>query len=537
MVPPENEGVCMYGAGKGIRMRASRFACLFLAGALVFGAPLGKMPAVYAVEAIEKEQEKTEAEYNDINAQREEASRQAEQLESNAEALNRELSDYTAKLENVNKQIEDTKQAIAGAENDIATLESELAEAKSSEEEQYRSMKERILYFYENNAGKNLLTMILECRSISDIVNTLEYLDQVFAYDRTKLSSYQELQSQIQEKQAKIEESKQDLHSYHEDLAASQSEMDTLVGLKQEETEDAEEAARVAELSVEEYDAQLSVLMDKMNALQSQADAAQAALAKEIAEKQAAAEAAAKADAAAKAKADALAQELLQKAAEEQAKADAMREQADQLRRDAEEARKAAEAASASGDTTGAQIASDAASQAEQQATAAEQQAEESQKKADEDKQTASNAGSTAGSGGSSYGNAGAAPGSIAISESELLLLAATIQAEADNQGDRGRLAVGTVIMNRVESNLFPNTVSGVVQQKQQFASWRSGVVSMILQRGPNQNCINAARQAASGTRLGTWLFFMTKPAADGYGITGYEQIGDHVFFWKWGAN
>ena len=60
--------------------------------------------------------------------------------------------------------------------------------------------------------------------------------------------------------------------------------------------------------------------------------------------------------------------------------------------------------------------------------------------------------------------------GSYAASASELEWLAATIQAEADGESYTGKLAVGTVIMNRVKSSVFPNSIVGVITQTNQFA-------------------------------------------------------------------
>ncbi len=127
--------------------------------------------------------------------------------------------------------------------------------------------------------------------------------------------------------------------------------------------------------------------------------------------------------------------------------------------------------------------------------------------------------------------------GSVSASDSDLIMLAATIQAESDNQSYEGKLAVGSVIMNRVKSSKFPNTISGVITQNKQFASYSSGMVTAIMTRGPNDTCLSVAREVIAGKRNGNWLFFMTKAYADKFGITGYTQIGDHVFFLIWGAN
>lgn len=127
--------------------------------------------------------------------------------------------------------------------------------------------------------------------------------------------------------------------------------------------------------------------------------------------------------------------------------------------------------------------------------------------------------------------------GAIGYSEADLKLMAAIIQAEAGGEPYEGKLAVGSVVMNRVMSSSFPNSLSEVIYQKNQFQPVRDGHLALILERGPNDTCIQAARQVLGGYRSGNWLFFMTKYWADYYGITGYSMIGNHAFFLRWGAN
>lgn len=124
--------------------------------------------------------------------------------------------------------------------------------------------------------------------------------------------------------------------------------------------------------------------------------------------------------------------------------------------------------------------------------------------------------------------------GSYAASASELEWLAATIQAEADGESYTGKLAVGSVIMNRVKSSAFPNDVKSVIMQTMQFASYRSGKVELIISRGPNSTCLKAAQEVLDGARVGDYLFFMTQYYADYYGIAEYTMIGNHAFFYNW---
>lgn len=125
--------------------------------------------------------------------------------------------------------------------------------------------------------------------------------------------------------------------------------------------------------------------------------------------------------------------------------------------------------------------------------------------------------------------------GAIDATESDVVLLAATIQAEAGNQSYEGKLAVGSVIMNRVNSSSFPNTIYGVISQTNQFEPWRKGIITRIVSAGPDSTCIEIARSVIGGARNGTWLFFMTPYWANYYGISNYETIGGHAFFWRWG--
>ena len=127
--------------------------------------------------------------------------------------------------------------------------------------------------------------------------------------------------------------------------------------------------------------------------------------------------------------------------------------------------------------------------------------------------------------------------GAYSANATELEWLAATIQAEAGGESYTGKLAVGSVIMNRVKSSAFPNTIISVITQNLQFASYRSGKVELIIANGPNSTCVQAAQEVLAGARVGDYLFFMTQYYADYYGISEYTMIGNHAFFYRWVTN
>jgi len=117
--------------------------------------------------------------------------------------------------------------------------------------------------------------------------------------------------------------------------------------------------------------------------------------------------------------------------------------------------------------------------------------------------------------------------GAVAASGDELTLLAALIQAEAGNQPYEGQLAVGAVVMNRVRSGGYPNTIQEVISAPGQFGPAATGKVASIMAAGPRASCIQAAQAALNGeTTVGTLTHFRRA----GCGIDGIV-IGSHVFY------
>ena len=98
--------------------------------------------------------------------------------------------------------------------------------------------------------------------------------------------------------------------------------------------------------------------------------------------------------------------------------------------------------------------------------------------------------------------NSGAATtqgAAVSASADDVTLLAAIIQCEAGGCSYQGQLAVGAVVMNRVKSSSFPNTISGVIYQRGQFSPARTGKLASRLARGVSASCRQAAMEALSG--------------------------------------
>jgi N-acetylmuramoyl-L-alanine amidase len=132
---------------------------------------------------------------------------------------------------------------------------------------------------------------------------------------------------------------------------------------------------------------------------------------------------------------------------------------------------------------------------------------------------------------------AGAAPrADVGVYDSdELYWLARIIQAEAGAEPLRGKLAVGNVILNRVRSAAFPNTVYGVIFDRKhgvQFTPTANG----SIYREPSREAVVAARLCLEGYTLSEEILYFFNPAIAKSDWIAQNRayafrIGNHVFY------
>lgn len=116
--------------------------------------------------------------------------------------------------------------------------------------------------------------------------------------------------------------------------------------------------------------------------------------------------------------------------------------------------------------------------------------------------------------------------GAVVAGADDTRLLAALIYCESGNQGYEGQLAVGAVVMNRVRSGAYPNSITGVIYASGQFPPALNGKVSRAYSGNLPESCVQAAQDTINGSsNVGTATHFKRAGAHDGI------VIGDHVFW------
>ena len=120
--------------------------------------------------------------------------------------------------------------------------------------------------------------------------------------------------------------------------------------------------------------------------------------------------------------------------------------------------------------------------------------------------------------------------GSSSSSSGDLYLLARLVHGEARGEPYKGKVAVAAVVLNRVKSSSFPNTIAGVIYQKGAFDAVSDGQINMQ----PDNESIRAARDAMNGwdPSNGCLYYYNPKTATSRWMLSRpvLLRIGQHAF-------
>lgn len=126
--------------------------------------------------------------------------------------------------------------------------------------------------------------------------------------------------------------------------------------------------------------------------------------------------------------------------------------------------------------------------------------------------------------------SSGAKTSSGNVSNSDLYLLSCCVYGEARGESYTGKVAVAAVILNRVKSSAFPDSISGVIYQSGAFTCVSDGQINL----GTNDECTRAAQDALNGwDPTGGAIYYFNPATATSKWIWSRPQlitIGKHIF-------
>lgn len=202
-----------------------------LAVVLVAGVIVSGYEPIFASAIKDAQNKKNEAEQN-LN----EVNEEINSIHEAQESLQAEMEAYDTQLMSLLTDMEILESDIAIQEEEIEQANASLEQAKQEEAQQYESMKVRIRYMYENSST-SIWASLLEAKSITEFLNRVEYISEVYDYDRRLLTNYQntvqqvaDLTGQLNNEMAEMEELKisyeEQQVSLEEIIAAKSAQME-----------------------------------------------------------------------------------------------------------------------------------------------------------------------------------------------------------------------------------------------------------------------------------------------------------------------
>lgn len=177
------------------------------------------------------------------------AQRLKEDIQSEVEKLDKQLNEISGKVKELESRLSKKRQ-------EIADTESALNKAKEQEKKQYRNMKKRIQFMYENGQT-SYVEMLLSADSFTDFLNAVEYITQISQYDRKMLKEYQNMQVTIADTQKTLETDYASLQSLQAKVQEEKQAVAALESAKKGELNDVADDLTDAQTVAKAYEAEI----------------------------------------------------------------------------------------------------------------------------------------------------------------------------------------------------------------------------------------------------------------------------------------
>lgn len=239
----------------------TRAICTVLTSALVFTGPAveGTTFSGYINSGLEKayaktkkqkdaEKKKSQAE-QDLKDKKNEINGLKDQQQITAD----DIKNKSAKLDEILAAQKKLQTDITSKQAEIEQNQKDLAAAQEKQQEQYDAMKKRIQFMYENSAEDNIWTAIIESNGITDMLNRIEYVSDVYDSDRALMDSYQAAVEQVKGIGTKLDNDMNELTAMQDDYEKQQADVEAaIVALENQKEQYASQIAQ-AQQQAENY--------------------------------------------------------------------------------------------------------------------------------------------------------------------------------------------------------------------------------------------------------------------------------------------
>lgn len=193
------------------------------------------------------------------------------EVKAQLEADKKDLKNYVTQLDKelaaIQENIAQLNEQIAAKEADIAETQAELEKARETEANQYDAMVQRIQFMYVQGES-TYLEMILNGESIGDILNKVEYMEQISAYDREQLNEFILNRQLIEICERDLIAEKEVLDETRAGVLAEEAAMEELIAAKEQRITEYESDINNKEQAIKEYEADIQEQKEIIEALE-----------------------------------------------------------------------------------------------------------------------------------------------------------------------------------------------------------------------------------------------------------------------------
>ena len=237
------------------RRRRHQWGKLALALALILG--ITQFQPVSASTIDEAEDKKNEAQEN------------LDEVQSQMEAIENKKTQLQAQMDEVGRDLVDVITNLGILENDLASaqerltqVQADLSKAQEDEAEQYEAMKKRIQFMYERG-DTAVLSVLLESGSITEFLNRVVYVNEMYEYDRDLLEEYEATKEQVASLEIQVQSEIAEMEELAANLAEEQSRYETMIAKMESQVADFD----VQLASAEDLAAQYQATIEEQNTL------------------------------------------------------------------------------------------------------------------------------------------------------------------------------------------------------------------------------------------------------------------------------
>ena len=181
---------------------------------------------------------------NDAKNKKNEAQQELDNLNSQIDEIQAAQSDLQEEMDAYDDQLMALLTDMDLLENDMDAKQDEIDQANADlevaqekEQTQYNAMKTRIQYMYENG-DSNYWEAMMGATSITDLLNRVEYVSEVYDYDRKQLTAYQETVQQVADLQIQVQGEEAELEEIQESYEEQETQLQTVIAEKQSQMSD-----------------------------------------------------------------------------------------------------------------------------------------------------------------------------------------------------------------------------------------------------------------------------------------------------------